>query len=335
VIDDIGRGEYLVTEDFYTVLLHWQSSFLYLLEDRSGKKLVLPEEKIEGAFYTLTIEQEEILNDELYDVIDDLMVELSLEIFTESNENPETGEFEERLVVLPVQTGLYLKQDVIESLDKKLRNNDSLANLPEVVLQKIKPEVQTWQDFLPITSEHQYMQAAVYVKERKDIQTTLSILREMGLFASSPLERYLKTFAQQEQFYVGATVAIFILILFLAGSVLFSTFYASVQRKRKQIGILKATGAPGSLIRKMFYIEAFIIACLSSIIGVIGGLQLGKYSVFQLSNIANISNNLFIFHISSNQIIAIVLFICLFCWIAVFIPAWIASRTDPAQVIRS
>ena len=163
--------------------------------------------------------------------------------FTET----ESG-YEQRLTVNPLSEGMKLTLDQLNTLYQSLQQNKELENLGMYKTKTKDMYVRSWSDFLPIQHQHQYIQAALYMKERHQILSTLEELRTMGLFASSILERYIKTFENQEKFFKNALIIVFGLVLFLSSTVLFSTFYSSLLRKKKEIGIFKAYGASNFLV---------------------------------------------------------------------------------------
>lgn len=363
VVDNL-RDAYIITEDFFNIIGSWRDEFRYILTDRHGQKLMEPEVKITGAHYVLT-DEEQIdwvyenwgsgktlailpertrLQETAVWLEDHPEIEqqrlLKIYVFHQSWET-ETS-YEDRLVISPV-TQQTLTPQQIELVKRKLREFPPLQKLDDIREHKEGAVVQTWADFPEITGKHQYIQAAVYAKDREDIMPLLEKLSEMGVVPSTPLKDYLKTFDRQEKFFKNAAMAIFVLILFLAAIVLFSTFYASVQRKRKQIGILKACGAPGPLIRKLYYMESAIVIAVGMAIGIYGGLKIGNFMTNWISNFVKLSEKELIFSLPGLDITGffaldiarITAVVAAFCWLAIYIPAQIASNTDPAQVVRN
>ena len=197
------------------------------------------------------------------------------------------------------------------------------------------PMVKTWDDFNNLDFSRQYMQATVYLENRKYIRDVLSYLRTMGLFASSPLEAALNTFEQQEKFYLWATVAIFSLIVFLSGIVLFSTFYTSVQRKKKQIGLLKAIGASNILVTLLFMIESALITIVSAPFGVLIGQYIGIFAGKWINSIAKFEGSGIQFGLPQEYMAVIIggVFVC--SWMAIFAPIRMAAKIEPAQAVKS
>ena len=299
VIAQLSRGDYLITEDFYNLVLNWRHPFRYMLKDRKGQPLLPPQEEVTRAFYVLTPEEAEWADTHL-DALKSYEKNARVQIFFQTWESG--GEFQERLAIEPVGLGQKLSQDVLETLDRKFREHPELKNLAAVQKKEEQERVREWQEFLPIDHAHQYMQAAFYAKDRTMITPLLERLRGMGLFASSPLERYLKTFESQERFFVGVTVAIFCLVLFLSSVVLFSTFYTSILRKRKEIGIFKAYGASRLLVMGLFYIQSSLIVLLGGGLGVVGGYYVGRVLSQWINRFAMLSESKLIFYLPESYV---------------------------------
>ncbi len=331
VTRELDRGDYMITEDFYNILSHWQPPFLYMLKDRHGESLVKPPLEIFGAMY--------ILNDAEYSWLAKNKRRLevygkaySLEVGLEMYQNENSQEFEKRLTIISSDT---MYADVLDKFDKRLREHLELANLSKRIDDAQEFLVPNWDDFDPVINDLQYMQATVYVKDRKYIKPVLQTLHSNKIYAGSPLERYLDTFDRQEKFFIGATIVIFALVLFLAGVVLFSTFYSSILRKKKEIGIFKAYGSSRFLILLLFYIQSTIIIVLGCIIGIWCGIELGKVLSGWLDYFIRTTGNPINFRLPYEFIQYLTLTMLITCWIAIFIPARIATNVDPADVVRS
>ena len=331
IVADLARGDYAITEDLYHLLLNWQAPFLYMLCDRHGKPLVTPQPEIVKAHYVLAEDQFSWLeqNNKLLGYYEQSMPVKLVAEFWEAN-----GNFEERLTITPANSKDSVKKTVLDQLELELRKHPVLKNLGTRQDEQQQLRVQGWQDFSTPPRRHQYMQGALYANHRNAIEPTLEQLRTLGLFASSPLERYLKTFARQEQFFVSATVAIFGLVLFLSGVVLFSTFYSSILRKKKEIGIFKAYGASRLLVLLLLYIQSTTIILFGSGLGIICGIPIGKIIAAWLNDFARLSETMLRFYLPLSAIGILVSIMLVTAWLAIFVPARIAVTVDPAEVVR-
>ncbi len=330
ILPSLERGDYMLTEDFYNLLLCWKHSFRYMLKDRKGQYLVPPEPEITKAFFVLT-DEENIWVEENLNLVSQYAQQMK--IYIDFLENPD-GSFQNRLMIVPLTSEQKLDFAKLSQLEFTLRSHSALKNLPHFQKEEKKLEIEKWERFLPIEYKHQYIFGSVYLHDRKFIQESLEGLRDMGLFASSPLERYLKTFKQQEKFFTGATLVIFFLVLFLSSVVLFSTFYSSILRKRKEIGIFKAYGASSFLILILFYIQTTLIVSIGCLSGIVLGLQTGFFLGKWLNNFAHLGQGGLEFSLPITYIFALASVMLFTSWVAVFIPARIAISVDPAEVVR-
>ncbi|HPY75025.1 MAG: FtsX-like permease family protein [Planctomycetes bacterium] len=331
IVPNLQRAEYMITEDFYNLTLHWQHEFQYMLQDRNKKKLVELQPEIRQAYWILTDEECFWLEDHpdiiaLYQQY--VSVKLNIE-FTET----ESG-YEQRLTVNPLSEGMKLTLDQLNTLYQSLQQNKELENLGMYKTKTKDMYVRSWSDFLPIQHQHQYIQAALYMKERHQILSTLEELRTMGLFASSILERYIKTFENQEKFFKNALIIVFGLVLFLSSTVLFSTFYSSLLRKKKEIGIFKAYGASNFLVLMLMYIQSTMLIIVGCGLGIYVGEKIGKFLSIWINSFASLSDTGLKFILPHEYLLNLIILLVITCWIAVFIPSQIAMSIDPAEVVR-
>ena len=332
VVSDLPRGDYLVTEDFYNILIQWQHPFRYMLHDRDGKPLLAPQPEITKAYYVLKDKEAEWVDLHLQELQQHEKT-TQTRIFFQTWEG--AGAFEERLVIAPPSGRRQLAREVALHLDGIFRRQPQLKGLQPLHWEQQKTAVRSWEAFLPLHRSYQYMQASLYASERHFVRPLLERLRTMGLFASSPLERYLKTFESQERFFVGVTLAIFVLVLFLSSVVLFSTFYTSVLRKQREIGIFKAYGASRFLVLLLFYLQSSLIVCIGAGLGILGGLQSGRWFSNWINSFARLAESKLTFFLPPELILILSGVIFASCWLAIFIPARIATAVDPAQVVRN
>lgn len=125
--------------------------------------------------------------------------------------------------------------------------------------------------------------------------------------------------------------------VFVAAIAISLIIYTTVKNKIRQIGVIKAIGARGSTILKIYLAEALFIGILGTGFGTLIGLLL----------INNMAQNplvmepefgmkmLIVPSISSSSIIATDLAILLTCVIGSFYPAYIASKTNIIKAIWS
>jgi len=331
IIRDLQRGDYMITEDFYNILLNWRNPWRYMLVNRRHEPLVLPQPEIIKAYYILT--EEELQWVEQAEILSVFEQKYRIKIFVETWETEE--DFENRLNIVPEFSASVLKKEWLDEFEQKLRTYEAMKGLTQRKEEHRSFRVQTWDDFPKIEQKHQYMQATVYAEHRTYIEKMLESLRTLGLFASSPLEDYLQTFARQERFFVGATVLIFALVLFLSGVVLFSTFYSSILRKKREIGIFKAYGASRFLVLMLFYIQSTLIIIIGCGTGILGGMECGKILSQWLHSFVKVGDAALVFGLPPEYTAILTGVMFMTCWIAIFIPARLATAIDPADVIRT
>jgi len=125
--------------------------------------------------------------------------------------------------------------------------------------------------------------------------------------------------------YVGLGVGL------LAAFFLLNFISVSIAAKRKDIGILRAVGARGSDVFKIFYAEAFLIAFICFIIASIGSFILCAV----LNNTISETIHLRLLHFGAINI-ALIFGIAIFVSvIATFLPVYFAARKSPVESIRA
>ena len=331
IIPHLNRGDYLITEDFYSIIVNWHKDFLHMLKNRRNQTIVPVASEIMEAYYVLNEDQLMLLEDK-YEILEYYQKQLHMSIYTDSWQDKDS--FQERLTIRPLMEGQSISYSNLMKLDTLLRKFRLLKSLGEFKLDRKKPIIRKWTDFPKFYHHQGYVDAALYVKSRRWIRPMLEKLRTMGLVAISPLERYLKSFEQQDHFFTTLTIGIFILVLFLAGVVLFSTFYSSILRKKKEIGIFKAYGASRALVLALYYIQSTIVILSGCTVGAVGGFVLGSKLSQKVSQFAKLGDQGLAFSLPLSYFAILTTLVLLTCWLAIFIPAHIATGIDPADAVR-
>ena len=125
--------------------------------------------------------------------------------------------------------------------------------------------------------------------------------------------------------YIGLAFAVF------SSLMLFNFISSSITSKTKEIGILRAVGARGSDLFKIFFSESSIVALICFAIGIGGSIPLIYYLNTQLANA--VYGRLLVFGPLNIGIIAGVCLVITF--IGTFIPVLIASKKAPVDSIRT
>jgi putative ABC transport system permease protein len=108
--------------------------------------------------------------------------------------------------------------------------------------------------------------------------------------------------------------------------------YISVLERTKEIGILRALGARGKDIKRVFNAETFIIGLTSGLLGILIAYLLTfpvNNIIYKLSELPNVAK--------LNPVHAIILITInvLLTMLGGFIPAKLASRKDPVEALRT
>ncbi len=138
---------------------------------------------------------------------------------------------------------------------------------------------------------------------------------------------------------------ILILIILVAAFNIISTLFMLVMEKTKEIAILKAMGASGISIMKIFSLQGLIIGLVGTLLGAIGGFLI----VPNLNEIVGFIEDRFgitafpkdIYYLDKlpSEIqymdsLLIVIFSIVICFVASLYPAWRASRLKPVDGLR-
>ena len=125
--------------------------------------------------------------------------------------------------------------------------------------------------------------------------------------------------------WVGIVMAAF-------AALLMSNFISvSISQKKREIGILRAVGARGIDVFKIFFSESFTIAAICTLISTVGSIVLCNVLNAEIS--ATIGSSLFVFGILSiAMLIGIAVMTAI---IATFLPVYNAAKKKPVESIRA
>ena len=178
-----------------------------------------------------------------------------------------------------------------------------------------------------------YMSCTVRAKTLEDVDRVKSRLTALGYEALT----------QKEMLSVLDTLFLFIegflacigaigLIVSLFG--IANTMAMAVIERTREIGILKALGARGRDIRRIFLLEAAGIGAAGGLIGLTGGILAGVLMNAAAHWRFDLPGGLRLFHVSFPLALGAVGFAVLVSAIAGFFPARRASRLDPVGALR-
>ena len=141
------------------------------------------------------------------------------------------------------------------------------------------------------------------------------------------LQNFLEMIEELEEIflYVGLGVGV------LAAFFLLNFISVSIAAKKKDIGILRAVGARGSDVFKIFYAEAFIIAFICFVLASIGSYVLCFFLNQTMAEVVSMKLlNFGLVNIGLVFGISIVVSV-----IATFFPVYFAARKSPVEAIRA
>ena len=127
--------------------------------------------------------------------------------------------------------------------------------------------------------------------------------------------------------WAGLVFAVF------ASLLMFNFISMSISNKRKEIGILRAVGARGTDVFKIFFAESGIIVGICTLLSLIGTLVLCKVINGILNTEIGFAVSLFVFSwLSIVMMVGLALLVAL---ISTFLPVYFAARKKPVESIRA
>lgn len=117
----------------------------------------------------------------------------------------------------------------------------------------------------------------------------------------------------------------------LSALMLFNFISASISAKRKEIGVLRAVGARGTDVFKIFFAEAFIIAMICFVISAIAGGVL----CFVLNGVFAGAINITVLNYGIVEILLILGVSAVVAVLATILPVYFAAKKPPVESIRA
>jgi putative ABC transport system permease protein len=178
-----------------------------------------------------------------------------------------------------------------------------------------------------------YLRLHVQVDKAENVATVRDGINRLGLDAVSPLEE-IKAISENFLVVEIGLGLIGLIILFVAGLMIASTFLSAVSERSSDIGLFRALGATRSDIRKIFLAEASVIGLLGGVCGILAGIICGLV----LENMGGVvpiaslqSGTLFIFN--PLTMLLVLAFAVILSTIFALLPAVSASRLDPLEAL--
>lgn len=117
----------------------------------------------------------------------------------------------------------------------------------------------------------------------------------------------------------------------LSALMLFNFISASISAKRKEIGVLRAVGARGTDVFKIFFAEAFIIAMICFVISAI----VGGVLCFVLNGVFAGAINITVLNYGIVEILLILGVSAVVAVLATILPVYFAAKKPPVESIRA
>lgn len=139
------------------------------------------------------------------------------------------------------------------------------------------------------------------------LQTAMSVLDLLGLFA-----------------------------LFMGGFLIFNTFRTVVIERRHDLGMLRALGAQRGQLTQMILIEGLIQGLIGTALGLIAGYGLALLGSLAAARLVGgfVKGLDFQLQLNAQAVILSIVLGLLTTLVAVYFPAWAASRTSPLEALR-
>ena len=153
-----------------------------------------------------------------------------------------------------------------------------------------------------------------------------SRIRPAGLFVDklSMIDEMVKSLSQVF-LYVGLALAIF-------AALLLSNFISvSISQKKKEIGILRAVGARGLDVFKIFFSESFVIASICVVLATMATIL--TCNILNTEVASGFGASLFVFGPVSFIVLIVIALITTI--VATFLPVWNAAKKKPVDSIRA
>lgn len=171
----------------------------------------------------------------------------------------------------------------------------------------------------------------------EDVAAKLQRLLGPGFAVESPGARG-QQFENLSQIYAMTANITSLFALFIGMFIIFNTFSIAVTQRRSEIGILRALGATGSQIRRLFLAESAVLGFVGSIIGIGLGLLIARAMAGQLGatlgelyGVAQRAEEL----AADARLLGVALAAGVATsLLAAFLPARNAARVDPVQALQ-
>ena len=184
-------------------------------------------------------------------------------------------------------------------------------------------------------SSSYYLNVYLPIKQNSNVFAELNNVKDNGSFYNTNNSLYssinsiveMVNVLKQVFFYVGLVLAIFAAVL------LFNFISVSISSKTHEIGVLRAVGARGNDVFKIFFSESLFIALLAFFLALIGAFSIVLYLNSYIAQELGLALKLLTFGpLSVSLMLGIAVLVAI---IATFIPVYLISRKKPVESLRS
>ena len=213
------------------------------------------------------------------------------------------------------ETGLYDLDSAWGYIS--LESARKLGGIPDSAVSTIEVRIKNIYDVEKVQKQIQLLAG-------DDGETTNWIERNKPLFSALKLEKW------------GMFLAIGLIVLVAALNIV-TTLIMMVMEKNRDIAILRAMGATGRQIMRIFSLQGLIIGLMGTLSGDIIGVGLAwacnRYRWIHL-NAEVYSFNYLPFNIRVTDVVLVSIFAMIITWVATVYPSRQAVNIDPVEVIR-
>ncbi len=180
--------------------------------------------------------------------------------------------------------------------------------------------------FLPYDGSRELTELCFSIYENKEFDESHSLMRVSGAFIYTlQMADELVELLSALFMWIGIVLAVFAILLF-------SNFISvSIANKKREIGILRAVGARGFDVFKIFFSESAVISIICILLSTVGSIAVCSFINSEMSEGLGIS--LFVF--GPLSFLVLVAIAAVTATVATFLPVFNAARRKPVDSIRS
>lgn len=221
--------------------------------------------------------------------------------------------------------GLYLSQNIIDSYLKKPKGQTTVTVNTKYVEEEGSVYTGVFVAYDRSEKSINNILASIGIENRTSNDVVYYL--QNSLYSSIDMANDMAETLSTVFLWVGVVFAVFSALL------MFNFISVSISSKRKEIGILRAVGARGVDVFKIFFSEAGIITGICTVLALIGAF-VGCWLINGiLKTEVGLDVTLFVFGIASvGMMIGIAVLVA---FIATFLPVYFASRKKPVESIRA